>query len=265
MPKPVIPIVSPSSTVRQAAAKARLVGVEPPLLIVAASRGAADEFALALAADRGATFGVTRMGLTELVAKLAVPALAKRGLTPSAPLSDEAVAARVADDLLARDQLEYFTPVGMMPGFPRALNAAREWRRISGRSAPAAADDRERAVLDFSGRGEATCATVYGEFYDRLRVNIRGLHPALDRWMITEGYDKVLGRPLLDLARRELCIVAACAIARQDRQLHSHLHGALNAGAAAGVVTAALQVVAPLIGDDDLRRYLGLWARVQGK
>ena len=153
----------------------------------------------------------------------------------------------------------------LFAGFPRALNAAREWRRISGRSAPAAADDRERAVLDFSGRGEATCATVYGEFYDRLRVNIRGLHPALDRWMITEGYGKVLGRPLLDLARRELCIVAACAIARQDRQLHSHLHGALNAGAAAGVVTAALQVVAPLIGDDDLRRYLGLWARVQGK
>ena len=152
----------------------------------------------------------------------------------------------------------------LFAGFPRALNAAREWRRISGRSAPAAAADRERAVRDFSARGEATCATVYGEFYDRLRVNIRGLHPALDRWMITEGYGKVLGRPLLDLARRELCIVAACAIARQDRQLHSHLHGALNAGAAAGVVTAALQVVAPLIGDDDLRRYLGLWARVQG-
>ena len=132
MPKPVIPIVSPSSTVRQAAAKARLVGVEPPLLIVAASRGAADEFALALAADRGATFGVTRMGLTELVAKLAVPALAKRGLTPSAPLSDEAVAARVADDLLARDQLEYFTPVGMMPGFPRALSRTLSELRMAG-------------------------------------------------------------------------------------------------------------------------------------
>lgn len=153
----------------------------------------------------------------------------------------------------------------LFAGFPRALNAARDWRRISGRSAPTPAADGEREVLDFSARGEATCATVYGEFYDRLRVNIRGLHPALDRWMITEGYGKVLGRPLLDLARRELCVVAACAIARQDRQLHSHLHGALNAGAAAGVVTAALQVVSPLIGDDDMRRYLGLWARVQGK
>jgi 4-carboxymuconolactone decarboxylase len=60
-------------------------------------------------------------------------------------------------------------------------------------------------------------------------------------------------------------MVAACAIARQDRQLHSHLHGALNAGASAGAVTAALQLLSPLIGDDDMRRYFGLWARVQGK
>ncbi len=153
----------------------------------------------------------------------------------------------------------------LFAGFPRALNAAREWRRISGRRAPASSDDAERAVMDFSERGEATCATVYGEFYDRLRVNIRGLHPALDRWMITEGYGKVLGRPLLDLARRELCVVAACAIARQDRQLHSHLHGALNAGAAAVVVTAALQVISPLIDEEDTRRYVALWARVQGR
>lgn len=153
----------------------------------------------------------------------------------------------------------------LFAGFPRALNAARDWRRISGRSAPTPAADDEREMLDFMQRGEATCATVYGEFYDRLRVNIRELHPALDRWMIAEGYGKVLGRPYLDLARRELCVVAACAIARQDRQLHSHLHGAVNAGATAGVVSAALQVVAPLIGDDDMLRYLGLWARVQGK
>lgn len=153
----------------------------------------------------------------------------------------------------------------LFAGFPRALNAARDWRRISGRRAPTPAEDAEYEVVDFTARGRATCATVYGEFYDRLRVNIRGLHPALDRWMITEGYGKVLGRPSLDLARRELCVVAACAIARQDRQLHSHLHGAMNAGATARVVTSALQVVSPLIGDDDMRRYLGLWARVQGK
>jgi 4-carboxymuconolactone decarboxylase len=153
----------------------------------------------------------------------------------------------------------------LFAGFPRALNAAREWRRISGRAAPR---DDGGAVYDqaaWAARGEATCATVYGPFYERLRVNIRELHPALDAWMIVEGYGKVLGRPELDLARRELCVVAACAVARQDRQLHSHLHGALHAGAAVPVVSAALEAIVDLLDADTQRRYAGLWARVQGK
>jgi len=125
-------IVSPSSAARLAAARSHLETVKPPILIVGASRAAADEFALGLAADRGATFGITRAGLTELVAKLAVPALARRGLTPSAPLSDEAVAARVADDLLKAEELEYFEPVADMPGFPRALSRTLAELRMAG-------------------------------------------------------------------------------------------------------------------------------------
>lgn len=153
----------------------------------------------------------------------------------------------------------------LFAGFPRALNAAREWRRISGEAAPvtdAFAIDTAAARQE---QGETTCATVYGPFYSRLRVNIAALHPALDQWMIEEGYGKVLSRAPLDLARRELCIVAACAVARQDRQLHSHLHGALHAGASEEAVSATLQVVAPLLPADDVQRYYGLWARVRGK
>ena len=30
---------------------------------------------------------------------------------------------------------------------------------------------------------------MYGATYERLRHNIRALHPALDAWMIVEGYD----------------------------------------------------------------------------
>ncbi|KAF0165658.1 MAG: hypothetical protein FD160_4073, partial [Caulobacteraceae bacterium] len=61
-----------------------------------------------------------------------VPALARRELTPSAPLSDEAVAARVADDLLKRGELAYFEPVADMPGFPRALSRTLAELRMSG-------------------------------------------------------------------------------------------------------------------------------------
>jgi 4-carboxymuconolactone decarboxylase len=153
----------------------------------------------------------------------------------------------------------------LFAGFPRSLNAAREWRRVSGREAPSHDEGTAFDASALTTRGEATCATVYGPFYDRLRHNIRALHPALDSWMIVEGYGKVLGRPMLDLARRELCVVAACAIARQDRQLHSHLHGALHAGASEAQVDAALLAVADLLEPDDVKRYVGLWARVQGK
>jgi 4-carboxymuconolactone decarboxylase len=153
----------------------------------------------------------------------------------------------------------------LFAGFPRTLNAAREWRRVSGREAPAS-DDGERLdrAEEWRRQGEETCAIVYGPFYDRLRHNIRALHPALDAWMIVEGYGKVLSRPALDLARRELCIVAACAASRQDRQLHSHLHGALHAGASEAAVTDTLSTISALVSANDAARYKLLWARVQG-
>ena len=153
----------------------------------------------------------------------------------------------------------------LFAGFPRTLNAAREWRRVSGREAPLN-DDGERLdrAEEWRRQGEETCAIVYGPFYDRLRLNIRALHPALDAWMIVEGYGKVLSRPALDLARRELCIVAACAASRQDRQLHSHLHGALHAGASEAAITDTLSAISALVSADDAARYKLLWARVQG-
>ena len=160
-------------------------------------------------------------------------------------------------------------------GFPRALNAAREWRRQIG-SQPASAAGGPHGSPDEHAedtgqldewrlRGEATCAAVYGRMYEKLRLNVRDLHPLLDEWMIIEGYGKVLGRPALDLPRRELCIVAACAATAQDRQLHSHLHGALNVGVDAGTLREALDALAPAIGDSRARSARLLLARVVGK
>jgi 4-carboxymuconolactone decarboxylase len=154
----------------------------------------------------------------------------------------------------------------LFAGFPRALNAAREWRRASGQPAPRdelPASDGDADL--WRKRGEATCEVVYGEFYQPLRHNIRDLHPALDEWMIVDGYGKVLSREALDLKRRELCIIAVCAAAEQDRQLHSHLHGARNAGASPGEVDDALAVADEYLDSDARHRVQLLWARVRGK
>jgi len=148
----------------------------------------------------------------------------------------------------------------LFAGFPRALNAMREWRRLHPTVAGSLAT-RAPTRAD----GEVTCERVYGKMYDRLRENIRHLHPLLDDWMIDEGYGKVLSRPGLDLPRRELCIVAACAATGQDRQLHSHLHGARNAGASVGAVDAAVDALAGTLGTARLRDVNLLWSRVRGK
>jgi 4-carboxymuconolactone decarboxylase len=98
--------------------------------------------------------------------------------------------------------------------------------------------------------------------YDRLRVNIRGLHPELDDWMIVEGYGKVLSRPGLDLPRRELCIVAACAASEQARQLHSHLHGALNVGVPPSVLMDAVEALNGVVREQSLENTRLLARRV---
>ena len=163
----------------------------------------------------------------------------------------------------------------LFAGFPRSLNAMREWRRSGGSGREEAGrgiaaggrgpglTTTDKDLARWREKGEETCRRVYGEMYERLRVNIRELHPDLDEWMIVEGYGKVLSRPGLDLARRELCIVAACAASGQDRQLHSHLHGALNVGCAPTVVDDVLEDLEPMLGAERAKSVALLWARVR--
>ncbi|MGQ0538815.1 MAG: carboxymuconolactone decarboxylase family protein [Gemmatimonadaceae bacterium] len=152
----------------------------------------------------------------------------------------------------------------LFAGLPRTLNAMRDWRRLSGVAAPSADDGATwESVAEWTNRGELTCRAVYGSHYDKLRQNIRDLHPALDAWMITEGYGKVLARGALDLRLRELCIVAACAVTQQGRQLYSHFIGALNVGATRAQVSAALDAIQDLMSAAAERDAQQLWKRVQ--
>lgn len=151
----------------------------------------------------------------------------------------------------------------LFAGFPRTLNAARTWRTVSGTSAPDAEPEfAPDDVATWRERGLRTCEIVYGDSYEGLRRNIKRLHPTLDEWMIVDGYGKVLSRPGVDLRTRELCVVAACAVAGQQRQLHSHLHGALNAGARLDEVAAVLDSLADLISRENLATYHQLLRKV---
>lgn len=152
----------------------------------------------------------------------------------------------------------------LMVGYPRTLIAYGVWRKLGASLAPADDPDTDYGRADeWIRRGEATCARVYGDNYRKLRENVRELHPALDTWMIVEGYGRTLSRPGLDLMRRELCTVAQVAVLEAPRQLHSHLRGSLNAGADFDQIEAVLSVVNPMLSFDQWKRVKELWRSVR--
>jgi CRISPR/Cas system-associated exonuclease Cas4 (RecB family) len=116
-------ITATSATARLNAA-ADFLRHRPPsseVVIVGASRGAADDFARSIARPAGATFGFMRFSLTELAARAAAVRLAGASRAPLTHAGAEATAARVVFDALSAEELEYFGPVASMPGFPKAL------------------------------------------------------------------------------------------------------------------------------------------------
>lgn len=164
------------------------------------------------------------------------------------PVLDEIRAAlvRVAAAVAARDEAvleEAFASARIAPqdaveevllqahlfvGFPIALEALSRWREVCGRPAPPASAE-EPAL--WTERGPRVCEAVYAANYSKLRANVQAIHPDVDRWMVEGGYGRVIGRPGLDLATRELCIAALLVVWDAPRQLHSHMRGALNTGA----------------------------------
>lgn len=168
--------------------------------------------------------------------------------------------ARAAADATAVE--EVILQSHLFVGFPDALNALAAWRELSGLPAPAGLGE---DAAGWEARGEAVCAAVYGANYRKLRENVRALHPDFEGWMVAGGYGRVIGRPGLDLATRELCIAALLAVWNVPRQLHSHLRGALNAGASVDEVDEAVEVACGYLTDDAVARVSALWAEIRGK
>jgi 4-carboxymuconolactone decarboxylase len=137
----------------------------------------------------------------------------------------------------------------LFAGFPAALEGFVVLREVCETPAKGRIEAARPSIDLFIKRGEELCKKIYGPKYTPLKQRSLELHPDLWSWMIIEGYGKVLSRPPLTPAQRELCIVSCLVVTGWTRQLRSHIHGALNVGCSPesimGAVTTAGYVAGP--------------------
>jgi ATP-dependent helicase/nuclease subunit B len=151
--------------------------------IVAASRGAADDLARAIAVENGATMGLHRFSVTQIALRLAAPVLVEIDRAPATFLGSEAVAARAAFDALHDEELTYFAPVARTPGFPRALARTVHELRLAG------IDPARLATLPFGGHDLSSLLHRFESQFEGAR--------AIDRAALLEAATR--GLPALDV------------------------------------------------------------------
>jgi 4-carboxymuconolactone decarboxylase len=149
-------------------------------------------------------------------------------------------------------------------GYPLTLAAFAVWREVAGPFRPESGEALLHAEHGRWARcGAERCAEVYGRTYHKLLLNLRALHPAVESLVIVDAYGKILGRPGLDPARRELCTLAAIAMLQAPRQLHAHLRGALNLGWSREDVDGVLVLAEQDLGPQWALKVWELWADVR--
>jgi len=154
-------------------------------------------------------------------------------------------------------------------GFPRMIEATIAFSEIYGDSNGEYENYFDQVSPEESTRwfvnGIKLCKQVYGKNYERLKERFLSISPEMFRWMVIEGYGKVLTRPGLSSIERELAEVAALIIDQRERQLVSHIIGSLNVGASIDLIKKVNEDIHPLSGDKAYNLATKLIAKVESK
>jgi RecB family exonuclease len=148
--RPVVTLFHSASAAARLDRARAFLGACPTLdevVVVSATREAADDFVRQWTVERGSSFGFHRFGAAQLVAHLAAQELARLGLSPMTSLGHEALAARAAFDAIAAGELRYFAPVAGTRGFPGSLTATLGELRLA-RIGAGALDGPQPALAD---------------------------------------------------------------------------------------------------------------------
>lgn len=140
----------------------------------------------------------------------------------------------------------------LFAGVPRAIEAFDLLSRHGGVGYPE--PDEILDEPDLPERGDALFDRIYGPRSEAIKDHLAGHHPDLWTWIRGHAYGRVLTRPGMDPASRELVAVAVLASLGLERQLASHARGAVRCGASPQAVLGVLEHLADGVDAHRLQR-----------
>lgn len=157
-----------------------------------------------------------------------------------------------------REWREAVLQTHLFGGFPRLVEAYGHLADCGGLGATTADEHEAAGSVE---RGARLFDRIYGDGAEPVRAMLTEHSEGYAAMIAEHAYGRVLSRPGLDAASREL--IASCALAAlgQDRQLASHARGALRCGAAFEELESCLGAVRDLMTEERLDRALRIAER----
>lgn len=125
-------------------------------------------------------------------------------------------------------------------GVPRVVEAFEQLAAEGGLQGEHPSEAAESSADRWPEQGRALFGAIYADLAPKVERRLRQHHPHFAAWVLEHAYGRVLSRPGLDPARRELLAIACLALSGLERQLASHTRGAVRLGATPEQVGAVL-------------------------
>ncbi|MFT4647934.1 MAG: alkylhydroperoxidase/carboxymuconolactone decarboxylase family protein YurZ [Glaciecola sp.] len=135
-------------------------------------------------------------------------------------------------------------------GFPSIVEAFEVISREGGMHAPTE-PEHENPGTDFEAQGAPIFDGIYADLAPVVRRRLAQHHPDFAHWIAEHAYGRVLARPGLTAAMRELLAIVCLLHTNLDRQLASHTRGAVRLGASAHAVHEVFKLVSPHLDAED--------------
>ena len=178
------------------------------------------------------------------------------------PSALDEFAAEAGPRPLTAEAREVLIQCHLFCGFPRTIAALDHLRGAGIPPGPPPGTPDGRVLPQGSpAAGRELFDRIYGDGAQGVREHLQSLDPDLAALVAEHAYGAVLSRGGLEAPSRELLAGVMLAATGHDRQLASHVRGAVRCGADPMEVEAALDAVEDLVHPGDMKRARDVAAR----